>query len=117
MAQWKKQAADAVGTMGEALIATGDAMQAGPDFNAMHVGCTDVRSAADGLERQLPSPDGQVNAALHDTIDNFRSMSQICMTLGPLSNVAEIQSMRRYMDAGADRMNDAFDLMGLNVPR
>lgn len=117
MTEWKHQAADSVSTVGGALVATGKAMQAGPDFPAMRVGCADLRSAADGLDRQLPSPDETVNAAFRDTIDNYRSASQICMTLGPFSSTEEIRSMEKYMDAGADRMYDAFDALGLNIPR
>lgn len=113
MASWSNQAADSVEAMGDALIATGEAMQAGPDFTAMRVGCADLRAASDGLDRQLPSPDRRVNAAFRDTIDNYRSASQICMTLGPASSSAEIRSMREFIDAGGARMSEAFELLGL----
>lgn len=116
MASWKKQAADSVGQMGDALIATGDAMQAGPDFTAMREGCADLRAAADEIERQLPSPDAAVNAGFGAAVDNYRSASQLCMTMGPASDVADIASLRRFMDAGEVGMNAAFEAMGLNTP-
>jgi hypothetical protein len=108
MSDWKQSAANEIHAMGDSLIAVGDAMQ-GPDLPAMRVGCTRLSTSVDHLERDLPSPDQQVNSALQDTIDDFRSLSQLCMTL---NSTAEIAEMQRLVDRGSQRMTHAFDLMG-----
>jgi hypothetical protein len=114
MSAWKKRAADSVGNVGDALTAVGTAMQT-RDLTGLHSGCADLRQAVDQLERQLPSPDRQLDAAFQDAIDNYRSLSQLCMTIGPTSTKADIDQMQPYLDTGSGRMCDAYGIMGLDV--
>lgn len=114
MRTWMRGAADPVGAVGDALIAIGDAFQ-NLDFGAARARCPDLRAASDQLERELPSPDQQVTAALQDGIDNFRSLAQLCVNASPAMSQAEQRQMRNYLDVGGSRMCDAYELMGLNT--
>lgn len=109
MTEWKHGAADAVHATGEALTALGGSMKA-YDLPAMHVNCTHLRSTVDKLERTLPSPNRDVTAALQDSIDDFRSLTQLCMTINP-SSTDEVKAMSDLVDHGSQRMTDAFNLM------
>jgi hypothetical protein len=109
MSEWKRGAADEIHTMGDAMTSIGDAMQH-YDLPTMRVNCTRLRTSVDHLERQLPSPDTQVNDALQDTIDDFRALAQLCMTVTPTSDT-ELNEMGRLINRGGQRMSEAFDLM------
>lgn len=114
MRTWMRGAADPVGAVGDALISIGDAFRQS-DFGSARARCPDLRAASDQLERQLPSPDPEVTAALQDGIDNFRSLAQLCVNASPAMSQAEQQQMRNYLDTGGSRMCDAYELMGLNT--
>lgn len=116
MTAWKQATADEIRATGTALTAVGDSMT-NYDLPAMRVNCTRLRSSVDQLERALPSPDTAVNTALQGSIDDFRSLSQLCMTITPGSGNEEIDAMGDLVDSGSDHLYDAFDLMGLNVHR
>lgn len=114
MREWMAGAADPVGEIGDALIAVGEAMQAG-DYATTRAKCPDLRAASDKLERTLPAPNPEVTAALQDGIDNYRSLVQLCANVDPTMSDAEIAQMESYIDVGSSRMCDAYELMGLDT--
>lgn len=81
----------------------------------MRAACPDLRAASDQLERTLPAPDAGVTAALQDGVDNFRSLSQLCVNASPSMSDAERDQMERYLDDGGGRMCDAYETMGLET--
>lgn len=111
---WDENALVDLQAVSDSLHQTGQAM-INTDLGLMRIGCTNLRSAIDKLERKLPTPDDQATDALHDSIDDWRSLSQLCMTLGASSTDAEFNQMSTYLHDGEAHRQTAYDRLGLQV--
>lgn len=114
MRAWMSEAAGPIGDVGTALTDIGQAMQV-LDFPTVRATCPDLRAASDQLERTLPSPRSDVTAALQDGVDDFRSVAMLCVNADLTMSPVEREQMGFYLDRGAARMCDAYELMGLDT--
>lgn len=110
MNDWRTESADESANLSQALRAVGDAIT-NRDLPAMRIGCTQLRSSVDALERDLPSPNPKVDTALHGALDDYRSVSQLCMTIRP-GSTEEVTAMSDLIDSGTKHMKTAINLMG-----
>lgn len=113
---WERNVTDAVANMGGVLMTVGHAMTE-VDYSATRDNCTKLQAALDRIEDQLPAPDKEVDDALRDGIDNYRSFADICVTLTPSSSGSDLDRLTDYLDRGDARIRDALDLIGIEIPR
>lgn len=117
--EWRQAVIAAVSGLGTQLGPIGDAMTAPvTDYGALHNACTDLRRYVDSVQpKVLPGPDVQVNAALGDGFDGFRSMADQCEALTPANSSARLTKLGTTMDEAHLRMNEGLKLLGVDVPK
>ncbi|MGV9800962.1 hypothetical protein ACWDTP_23230 [Mycobacterium sp. NPDC003449] len=114
--EWRGAVVNAVSRLGTTLGPVADALIA-TDYPAMHKACEDLRTYLNSMERTvLPGPDVNVNTALEDGIDGYRSMADQCVKLSPTSGLAEMTRMDRDMRGADKRIKDGLALLGITIP-
>ena len=113
--QWQRPITDSVSSLGGTLGIVGEAMTA-HDFVAMSRDCAKLQGTLDGLDKRLPTPNGDVNSSLRDSIDNFRSFARVCMTMTPGTADASLDQLSGYLDRGDTSMRKALQQMGIELP-
>lgn len=112
---WKREVTTAVAAIGTALGATGDAMVEGRFFEVRQ-GCRDLKAATDELEDQLPSEDEDVNAALQNAVDEYRSFAEQCSTLNATASAAQLDRLEDTLDRADGSVREAMALLGIPMP-
>lgn len=115
--EWRNAVIDSVVEMGTYLGPIGTAM-APTNYPALQSGCSDLHDYLDTMQHTvLPGPDANVNSALRDGIDGYRSMAEQCMALKSTTSIAEILRLSATIDRADKRMKDALKLLGVDLPR
>lgn len=112
--KWQRGVTTAITDLGSALGPVGDAMMS-QDFSAMARSCSGLASPLDQLERQLPTPDNAVNAALRDSVADYRSFTKICSTLSPTTAPTALDQLSDYLVRGDSAMRTALNHMGIEL--
>jgi hypothetical protein len=112
---WKRDVTSAVAAIGRALGTAGEAM-INSEYSTVRRGCRDLEEAADLLEDQLPSEDEDVNEALQNAVDEYRSFAGICVALTPNSSGAEIDRLESTLDRADASIRDAMALLDIDMP-
>ena len=111
---WQRPITAAVTGLGTALGPVGDAMMS-HDFAAMAHACAGLQSPIDLIEQRLPTPDQDVNDALRDSVDDYRSFTKICMTLSPTTAPSALDQLSDHLTRGDAAMRTALEHMGIEL--
>lgn len=115
--EWRNAVVDSVVEMGTYLGPISAAM-APTNYPALQTGCGKLRDYLDTMQHKvLPGPDANINSALQDGIDGYRSMAKQCMALTSTTTIAEILRLSATIDRADKRMKDALKLLGVKIPR
>ncbi len=112
---WQRPITESVASLGGTLGTVGEAMTM-HDFVAMSRDCTKLQATLDGLGKQLPTPDEDVNSSLRDSIDNFRSFARVCVMMTPGTADASLDQLSSYLERGDNSMRKALQQMGIELP-
>ncbi|MGV0740974.1 hypothetical protein [Mycolicibacterium sp. XJ870] len=119
--EWRTAVIESMGGLGAAQGPVGDAMgtaAAPTDFPTLHTACEDLRSYLDTMQRDvLPGPDMNVNSALQDGIDGYRSVADQCTALTPRTTSAELLKLNTTIDGADKRLKDGLKLLGIDIPK
>lgn len=112
--KWQRPIVSAVTGLGTALGPVGDAMM-GQDLPTMARACAGLQSPIDQIERRLPTPDQAVNDALRESVNDYRSFTKTCMTLGPATTPSSLDQLTTDLTHGDTAMRTALDHMGIEL--
>lgn len=114
--EWRDAVVEAVGDLGAHMGPVSDAM-APTNYPALHASCRDLRSYLDTMQRTvLPGPDVNVNSALREGIEGYRSMADQCMALTPSTSPAELRKLSDTIDDAHEHIVDGLKLLGIQTP-
>ncbi|WP_280829343.1 hypothetical protein [Mycobacterium sp. OTB74] len=112
--KWQRNITTAVAKLGGTLGTVGSALDA-QDYGAVSRACTKLQNEFDQLSQQLPTPNQDVNSALQDGIDNWRTFARVCRTMTPGTASASFDQLQASMDRGDASMRKALKLMGIDI--
>ncbi|MGV0815943.1 hypothetical protein ABQF34_28670 [Mycolicibacterium boenickei] len=119
--EWGQAVFEAVSGLGSKMGPIGAAMVTRDnrtDYTLLHSACTDMRAYLDSMQHTvLPGPDLEINEALQDGIDGFRSMADQCVTLTPANSSSRLDKLGATIDEADRRIKDAVRMLTAAVPK
>ncbi|MCV7066791.1 hypothetical protein H7H51_15660 [Mycolicibacterium farcinogenes] len=119
--EWRQAVFESVAGLGAKMGPIGSAMVSSgyqTDYTAMHRACTDMRTYLDTMQHTvLPGPDVEINEALQQGIDGFRSMADQCSELTPANSSRRLGKLAVTIAEADKHIKDAIKLLTAAVPK